>query len=403
MQSEVHTPGKLHSVFQVVVHAPRSVRVLILGAFVSRVGSFFATFATLFLTKRGFTPEELSLVLIGIGAAGMVGSLTGGWLAERASHRTALVTSMLASSAALAMLVIAPTRPVLAVAACLVMLCTQSYTPAASALLVQNSEPTDRVPIFALFRLALNVGAALGPLIAGVVATHSYALLFAIESVADAFCALVLLFGLRRARRLAVGEPVADTAEPPATQSADRSHLRVWALCATLFGVAVIYVQYRSTLPLQLLDHHFTTAFYGSLLALNGFMVIFCELPISSVTRRLTWPIPLVVGISTMTAGLVFAGVGTSAFMVVAALVLFTIGEMVFAPVGNAAVAELSPPGTAARYQGLLATAQSLGFSLGPVIGITLFGLSHSSLWLITAIAAAVLCGGIYAVWRLWQ
>lgn len=401
------------SVLQVVLHTPRPVRILIFGIFVSRTGSFFATFATLFLTDRGFAAETLPAVLVAIGVAGMVGSLAGGWLADRIGHRATLVLSMLASAAAVAMLVVSPTRSLIVLAVCAVSLCTQSYTPAASALLIVNTEPSDRVPTFAFFRLALNVGSALGALIAGVIATRSYTGLFVVEAIAYAACALVIFLGLRHARpeselAAAIDETVEqelDTDEPPAALPASPSarHLPAWTLCLLLFGVAAVYAQYQSTLPLQLVSHGYSTAFYGALLALNGFLVIVFELPISSVTRRLPWVLPIVGGVLLMTAGLVVAAMVTLAAVVIVAFVAFTAGEMAFAPVANAAVAELSPMGTEARYQGLLATAQSLGFSLGPAIGMSVFALSHDALWLGTSVLTCVLAVGLYAVWRISQ
>lgn len=408
MMSEVTTAPERRSVLEVVLHAPRPVRILILGVFVSRMGSFFATFATLFLTNRGFTAASLPAVLIAIGLAGMVGSLSGGWLADRIGQRSTLVLSMLASSAAVAMLVIAPSRPLIVVSVCLVALCTQSYTPAASALLIVNTQPDDRVPTFAFFRLALNVGAALGALIAGVIATRSYSALFTVEAIAYAGCALVIFLGLAGGRTRDVTEgaddAIAETAgaaqtTPPAPLPANR-HLPVWMLCIVLFGVAALYAQYQSTLPLQLVGHGYSTAFYGTLLAINGFVVILFELPISSVTRRLPWVLPIVAGVLVMTAGLVVAALATVTVIIIVAFVAFTAGEMMFAPVANAAVAGISPVGAEARYQGLLATAQSLGFSIGPAIGTSVFAFTHPGLWVGTSIVACVLGAGTYLVWR---
>ncbi|HEY0166907.1 MAG TPA: MFS transporter [Jatrophihabitans sp.] len=402
------------SVLQVVLHTPRPVRILIFGIFISRTGSFFATFATLFLTDRGFATETLPAVLVAIGVAGMVGSLAGGWLADHIGHRATLVLSMLASAAAVAMLVVSPTRALIVVAVCAVSLCTQAYTPAASALLIVNTEPADRVPTFAFFRLALNVGSALGALIAGVIATRSYTILFIVEAIAYAACALFIFLGLRHARpesELAAaleetGEQEAATEEPLATlppAPSSARHLPPWTLCLLLFGVAAVYAQYQSTLPLQLVSHGHSTAFYGALLALNGLLVIVFELPISSVTRRLPWVLPILGGVLLMTAGLVVAAMVTLAAVIIVAFIAFTVGEMAFAPVANAAVAELSPPGTEARYQGLLATAQSLGFSLGPAIGMSVFAHSHDALWLGTSVLTCALAVGLYAVWRISQ
>ena len=198
--------------------------------------------------------------------------------------------------------------------------------------------------------------------------------------------------------------PAADTAdEAGGGAPAGASHTRVWVLCGLLFGVAALYAQFQSTLPLQLVSHGFTVTFYGALLALNGFLVITAELPISGVTRRWPWALPLAGGVAVMATGLVLAASGTAASLVIVAFTLFTVGEMIFAPVSNAAVAELSPAGTAARYQGLLATAQTLGFSLGPALGVAVYAVSSAGLWVGVAVAAGALCIGFLVIWRLWR
>ncbi|PRY44625.1 MFS transporter [Umezawaea tangerina] len=392
---------KPRSVLAVVMGAPAPVWILIVGVFVNRVGSFFSTFATLFLVDRGFTAAELPLVLVAIGAAGMAGSLGGGWLADRVGHRGSLVTSMTGSAASLALLAVAPSSALVVVAVCLVGFFGQSYVPAASALLVRNSDPVDRVPVFAFFRLALNVGAALGPLIAGLVATRSYTALFLVDAATCAACGLVILLGLRG--RGTAPEPVAAQPEPGAPDVPIRGHRGVVLLCLLLFVVASIYAQHMSTMPLQLTEAGSPASFYGLLLALNGFLVIVGELPISSVTRKLPWRVPVVAGIVLMSAGLVVAGLGGVAILVVPAFVVFTIGEMVFAPVANAAVAELSPPGATGRYQGMLATCQSLGFTLGPALGTAVYALSPSGLWWGIAVVTVVVCAGILMIWKVWR
>ncbi|HEX9064526.1 MAG TPA: MFS transporter, partial [Streptosporangiaceae bacterium] len=278
-------------VLTVVRHAPGPVWILAAGTFVNRAGSFFSTFATLFLTHRGVSVAALPLTLAGIGAASMAGSLAGGWLSERAGHRNVLVFSMFASAAFLLLLANAPSLPLVVTAACLTAFSAQSYIPAASALLIEHSRPEDRVPLFAFFRLALNLGAATGPLIAGVVATRSYTLLFSLDSLTSVLCGLLILIGIQRRVR------------PPATAGADRPHEPdpaagprersgqqprtsgpARALCVVLFAVAMVYVQYQSTVPLELLRHGYSPAFYGVLLTLNGGLVIVAELPVSSVT-----------------------------------------------------------------------------------------------------------------------
>jgi len=186
--------------------APRPVWILVGGVLVNRMGSYFATFATLFLTSRDFSLASLPAILVAIAASGMLGSLAGGWLADRVSRRSALTTSASCSAASLTLVALAPTQPTVVVAVCLAAFCTQSYLPAAAALLVDLSPPEDRVPLFALFRLALNLGAAIGVLVAGILATHSYEALFLLDAGTSAAFAVVLLVGLPRVARGASAE-----------------------------------------------------------------------------------------------------------------------------------------------------------------------------------------------------
>lgn len=419
-----HATAEAHrrSVLAVVLSEPRPVWILATGTFVNRAGSFFATFATLFLIHRGVSLANLPMVLAGIGAASMAGSLAGGWLSERVGYRNVLVVSMFASAAFLMLLGTAPDMALIVTAACLTAFSAQSYLPAASALLIEHSRPEDRVTIFAFYRLALNVGAAVGPLIAGFVATRSYTLLFSLDSLTSALCGLLILAGIRSTRdgrAVQGGKPAEPLADPLTTAADDglpaghraetllrttgqapRPGAAARALCCVLFAVAMVYVQYQSTVPLELLRHGYSPMMYGVLLTVNGCLVIVAELPISSVTRRLPWHATLITGVLTMTLGVVAAGLARSALVLIIAFAIFTIGEMIFAPVANAAVAQLSAPGRAARYQGLLATAQTLGFTLGPVAGTALLSHTPTGLWTAVLALGCLCSAAIYLIWR---
>jgi MFS family permease len=369
---------------QVLRHAPRPVWVLIVGTFVNRVGSYFSTFVVLFLTERGFGVGSLPLVLAAIGMASMAGSLAGGWLADRVGRKRTLVGSMAASSLALCMLALMSGQIAVVAAVCVVALCTQSYVPAASALLVDHTAPADRVPLFALFRVSLNLGAALGPLIAGVIAAASYDVLFVIDSATCLLFAVLLLAGLPGDRR---GQRApADAKSRPTQQPAPRP-ARGWPapvvlLCLATVGVTMIYAQHSSTLPLQLTANGLTTQFYGLLLAFNGLLVVAAELPLAALTRRYEPTRPMLAGVLLISGGMALCGLLSGAIAVLAAVAVWSLGEMVLTPVALSAVAALSSPDRVARDQGLIAAAQTLGFCLGPVIGVVVYAADPLLPWL---------------------
>lgn len=391
-----HEAAEHRPMLEVLRNAPRPVWVLIAGTFVNRIGSYFSTFVVLFLAERGFGASVLPFVLGAIGVSAIAGSLVGGRLADAVGRKRALVASMVASAIALAVLSLATGQVAIVLAVCAVAACTQSYLPSAAALLVDHSAPVDRVALFALFRVALNLGAALGPLLAAL-ATTSYDILFIADSATCALFAVLLIAGLStdvpaRAKPAVAG----DDAGLGAAAGAGRRGLRailsrgdrtprtpaVVALCVAISGVTLIYSQHTSTLPLQLTADGMSASFYGLLLACNGFLVVVFELPLASLTRRFTPHRPMIAGALMMSVGMALSGLLPGAVAVLAAVALWSLGEMVLTPVVSSAIAALSAPDRIARDQALLSSAQTAGFCLGPVVGVAAFNGVHVLPWI---------------------
>jgi MFS family permease len=391
------------SVLQLLRHTPRPVKVLVFGVLVNRVGSFFSVFVVLFLTQVGFAPADLPAILMAVAAASMVGSLAGGWLADLHGRKAALVVSMTASALSLGLLSMASGHLQILVTVCLVALFAQAYVPAASALLVDHSAPGDRVPAFALFRLALNVGAAAGPLLAGLLASFSYTALFLVDGGTCLLFAVVLLTGLPAAphstAKTAAGgiDSAVDAAPAPTGQ---RGAWPVRVLCLALLCVAMVYAQYTSTLPLHLASHGLSVRFYALLLTLNAVLVIALELPMSGLTRRLRPRLPLTLGALLIAVGMALSGLAEEPIAVLAAVAVWSSGEILLAPVAGAAVADLSPPERIGRYQGLLATAQAAGFSLGPVVGTYAYAADSGLPWIGSAAVGLIAVIVINAMYK---
>jgi MFS family permease len=387
------------SVLELLRHTPRPVRVLILGVFVNRVGSFFSVFVVLFLTDVGFTAAELSAILMAVAAASMVGSLAGGWLADLHGRKAALVVSMTASAVSLGLLSMASGHIPILIAVCLVALFTQAYVPAASALIADHSAPGDRVPAFALFRLALNVGAAVGPLLAGLLASSSYTALFLVDGGTCLLFAVVLLTGLPASPRPAATTGDDNTHDAVSAPTGQRGAWPVRVLCLALLGVAMVYGQYTSTLPLHLASHGLSVRFYAIVLSVNAVLVIALELPISGLTRRLRPRVPLTLGALLIAAGIALSGLAQQPIAVLAAVAVWSSGEILLAPVAGAAVADLSPRERIGRYQGLLASAQAAGFSLGPVVGTYAYAADTRLPWLGSAVVGLIAVIAINAMY----
>jgi len=383
-------PDAYRSITRIVLDAPRPVRVLVLGVLLNRLGSFFVTFLVLFVRDEGLSHREIAAVLLLAGVATVLGSVVGGWAADRFSRKRSLVFSTLSAGASLLLVSLAPDRATLLIGVFAAALLTQAYIPAASALLIDHSHERDRVPTFALFRLALNVGAALGAVAAMLLVPHGLAVLFAVDGATFLLFSALLMVGLPADSR----EPAAAraaTGSGATTQAVARgTTLPILVLLAAVLAITMVYAQYTSTLPLHVLDVGQTASMYAALLTVNGALVIVGELPLTAITRSMPWRVPIAAGIVLMGAGIAVSGVSPSIELMLLGVVVWTFGEMLYSPVVNTAVAALSSPERVGRYQGYLAGVQAIGFSTGPALGTLLYAESSNALW--------IACGAVGAL-----
>lgn len=389
--------GDRRFVLRVLMSAPRPVWVLVIGVFLNRSGAFFATFLTLFLQEIGFSLQQIPLILVVVGVAMPTGSMLGGWAADRFGRKTTLIGCTLMASGSFLVIGLAPGQFVALTGVFGAALFAQAYLPAASALLVDHTEERDRVPVFALFRLALNLGATLGPLLAAAVSTYGIGPLFLVSSAAGVVFVLVLSLGLPSAVPPGTAGTAGDTGSGRSGRGTAEIGLVVFM--AAVLCVTAVYAQYSSSVSLSVADDH-GTRLYALMLTASGALIILCEIPLSSITRRLPWHIPVTIGTVLMAGGIALAGAFQSLLLIMIGVVVWTVGEMLYSPVVSSAVASLSPPERVGRYQGYLGTVQAAAFSLGPALGTWTYGTAPGALWVGCLVVGAIAAGAFLTAGR---
>src|SRR5438067_11275717 len=86
-----------------------------------------------------------------------------------------------------------------------------------------------------------------------------------------------------------------------------------------------------------------SAATYGAIISLNGVLVVLCELPLTSVTRRFPPRRVMAAGYFTVTTGFALNGLAHTVPALVVCMVIFTFGEMMTMPVSSAYIADLAP------------------------------------------------------------
>jgi MFS family permease len=345
---------------------------------VNRFGSFVLVFLVLYVKHLGYSTAAAGLSASAYGAGSIVSALLGGWIADRAGRRAALALSMFSSAAAMLALSQVHSLATILALSVVVGLTTELYRPASAALLADVVGPEQRVAAFGVWRFAINLGYAAGPVVAGLLAQHSFFLLFVGDAATSVAFGVVALVALPKGTRVAAhlelpGESIRAIAR-------DRRFLLF--LLASVLG-AFVYFQAQTTFALQIVADGHSSVVYGTLLAINGLAIVLVELPLISLTQRLP-------RVPVLASGLLLEGIGFGLIPLSGAtawlaftVVVWTFGEMVFSPVAGAYVADLSPAHLRGRYSGAWGFTWGIGLVLAPSLGALLYSVAHPLVWLV--------------------
>lgn len=355
---------------------PRGAWVLFIGTFINRFGTFVMPFLAIYLTRNGYTATQAGLAISAYGGGHMVAAFLGGHLADRIGRRHTIVLSMFSSGLAMLALSQASTFASVISLAFLVGTATELYRPAATALLGDLVQPEQRVAAFAMYRFAINLGFAAGPATAGFLAGRSFFYVFAGDALTSFAFGFVALFALPHGLR----SNSRDEVRGEALRYALRDRPFMLFLAATLC-LTWIEFQLSSTLPLHITRIGHSTASYGALLSLNGVMIVLFELALTSWTQKFR-PQPLIaLGYGLTGIGFALTGVAAGMPALAVTVVIWTIGEMIYAPVTGAFVTSLAPERYRGRYMGLWHSVWSAGMLIGPVTGSWIYERNPAALW----------------------
>ena len=118
---------------------PPTVRILVAGTFVNKLGSFIIPFLTIVL-KREFrlSGTEVGALLMAYGAGSLVSVLSGGVLTDRLGRRATLLLSLLGSGAIAVLLGFSPSLRVFATLLILFGFVADLYRPAATSIIAST-------------------------------------------------------------------------------------------------------------------------------------------------------------------------------------------------------------------------------------------------------------------------
>jgi MFS family permease len=361
---------------------PPAYWLLWLGTLINRLGGFVIPFLTLYLTGQRDIPVSQAALMVSLfGAGSFTANLAGGEVADRLGRRPILLASFLIAPLNMVALGMARSIELIAVLCLFQGFFTDLYRPAVGAAIADLVPPEGRPRAYGYNYWAINLGAAIAPAVAGLLAQRNYFLLFAGDALTTFIFGLIVLWGIKETRPIEAHQASrSEGARVRLARLGSEPLLLAFTGLALLFGT--VYMQGNVTLPVDMQAHGLDAAQYGLAIATNGALVVLLSISVSRAVVR--WPRFRTMAVAGLLIGLGFGltAVATTLMGYVLSVAIWTLGEIAGAAIAPTIVADLSPPELRGLYQGVFGAAWGLSLFSGPLIGGWVFQhLGATTLW----------------------
>ncbi|WP_143310460.1 MDR family MFS transporter [Chitinophaga vietnamensis] len=352
---------------------------------INRSGTMVIPFMTVYLTKHlHFSIAQAGLVMACFGSGAIVGALLGGWLSDRIGFYQVQFWSLFSNGLLFILLGQMHTFPQICTCVFVMSSVGDAFRPANSIAIAAYSLPENRTRSYALNRLAVNLGWSVGPAIGGLLAQHSYNLLFWVDGGTCMGAALLMRVFL---------PPV--PAPPKQEKKAKLPGGHVWHdriyIWFIIFGTinAICLFQFSSIVPLYFKDVlHMEEWSIGLNMSINGIMIALIEMVMVyrlEGTRSNLYFIAR--GALTVCIAYVLLALMPPLWLVaVIFMVTITFGEMFCLPFMNSFWISRSKDHNRGQYAALYTISYSLANIVSPTSGaFVVQRLGFQPWWLITA------------------
>ncbi|MDH3709138.1 MAG: MFS transporter [Cyclobacteriaceae bacterium] len=351
---------------------PGEIWILTIVTLINRMGTMVLPFLAVYLkTVMGFSLQEAGILASAFGFGSLGGAVLGGWLTDRSGPRLVILLSLSLGGLCFIGLQLAHSFHELFGMIFLAALFGEAYRPAmntAAANFVRKSE-TGRT--MALLRMAINIGMALAPAIGGMVAVYlGYKWLFWIDGSTCIVAAVFFYYQSRHWKGLASEK---SAAKPDQVLPPWRNYSFLHFLLGT-FLICFVFMQWLHTVPVFIKSEWgFDERYIGIFYALSSFIVTVLEMPlVHSVEQKHKVRIAVYIGIVLITVSYLNFLLPKALIVCFVAVVIWTMGEILFLPFNNSMALNMSPLARRGQYMSGYFMTWSLANICGPLLGFTL-------------------------------
>ncbi|RYY65076.1 MAG: MFS transporter [Chitinophagaceae bacterium] len=332
---------------------------------INRCGFMAVPFMSLYVTQhlhRPATDAGLVITLFGVGS--IAGAAIGGILTDRVGYRPVQVGALLLGGTLFLLFARVTHFPTLCALSLVIPFFTEAFRPANFAATHAYAKPGTNTRSYALNRLAMNIGWAVGSALGGLLASVDYRLLFVVDgsiSVLAGITLWILLPPLRAAMK--------------AARAAVRKGAQIWHdalflrfMAVTTLFATCFFLMFRIG-PLFFKEQWgLRESTIGLVLGFNGILIALFEMVLISRIEKRRAPLQFaILGALLLGASYLFLllPAKTALLNALLSMLFFTAGEMFALPFINAFVNSRAREGN----RGQFAAGYTLCWSCAQVIG----------------------------------
>jgi predicted MFS family arabinose efflux permease len=331
---------------------------------INRSGTMVIPFMTLYLTSpaMGYSIGEAGIVFGLFGAGAFSGAWLGGKLTDKIGFYPVQLITLSGGGLLFMLLGQMKTYPFICIFTYLLSFVNEAFRPANSTAIAFYSKEDNRTRSYALNRLAINLGWAVGSGLGGFLANINYELLFWVDGFTNIGAALLMWLVLK---------PVGSkpTFKKNGEAYRDRAYL-IFAAITMLF--ASCFFQLFNNLPVFFEKKmHFSKPFIGILMAANGVIIALFEMVLVYKLEGKRQNLIYITG-GVFVVGLSFLLLnvtGANTLVASAMIILVTFGEILSMPFMNSYWIARTQPSNRGQYAALYTMAWSAAQTLGPMGG----------------------------------
>lgn len=360
----------------VVPQLPRQLWLLATAAFVNFLGYMVMPFLVLYLTQvTGFSIETAGALLTLFGIGNILGAWAGGQLSDRIGSANVLILSFLISAAAMA--VVPALSDVFSIGCVLSLLAfaNGAFRPAYDASVIRLCPREERPRAYAVYVVAINIGAGIATAIAGHLFAFKPSMIFYVDALTSLLAATAVFFFLDR-RTYQSSVTSKDGNQSAATTLSPYKSTPFLIACLAACVVDAVAKQSSSTLPLYVSSAYgMTPQAFGNLLTIGHITFAIGILPVSNWVKSKSQLAIAITGMCIVALGFGALPFGSGIILLVVLYLLMMLGQLLFYPAVMAIVMGQAAEnqGKGGAYMGLYRTMQAMAGVAAPLIGTFLY------------------------------